>query len=104
MHGFDNRAEGTRMHVLDIVVTSLQFSPDGTKVIGGVQFTVTDDATGSKTINVGCETPVSARIQPDALLIGDAIRQLRRTPEIRSGSAYLTFAKGLKPLNKSEAA
>lgn len=92
------------MHVLDIVVTSLQFSPDNKRVMGKVVFTVTDEVEGSKTMDMVCDTESSSRIRPDALLVGDAIRQLRRMPEFRSGSARLTFAKGLKPLDTSQAA
>ena len=92
------------MHVLDIIILSQQISADGKSVIGKVQFAIDCVERGTRLLSVDCATALSARIRPDALLIGDAIRQLRRMPEIRSGSDRLSFAKGLKPLEQARAA
>ena len=92
------------MTVFDIVVMSCAFSESGSEVMGDVQFSITDATSKERSITMQCRCPVSKRIRPDALLIGDAIRQLRRMPEIRSGQTALKFAKGLKPLAEAKAA
>ncbi|MEM1375536.1 MAG: hypothetical protein AAGF78_14270 [Pseudomonadota bacterium] len=92
------------MTVLDILVVTMGFSDDGREVLGDVRFSLRDTADAVRSLTMRCQCPVSKRIRPDALLIGDAIRQLRRMPEIRSGQTRLRFAKGLKPLDRAEAA
>ncbi|MEM6277343.1 MAG: hypothetical protein AAF714_10365 [Pseudomonadota bacterium] len=92
------------MTVLDILVVTMGFSNDGREVLGDVRFSLRDLKGTERNLTIRCQCPVSKRIRPDALLIGDAIRQLRRMPEIRSGEARLRFAKGLKPLGRAEAA
>lgn len=86
------------MTVIDILVLKLGFACDSKAVFGKVQITLSDAASGCRTMNLDCTCQSSARVRPDALLIGDAIRQLRRMPEIRSGADRLKFADGLKPL------
>lgn len=86
------------MTVIDILILSLGFARDRKKVLGNVQITVSDADTGYRTMNLDCTCQSSSRVRPDALLIGDAIRQLRRMPEIRSGADRLKFAEGLSPL------
>ncbi|MEO0485507.1 MAG: hypothetical protein AAF092_06310 [Pseudomonadota bacterium] len=92
------------MTVLDILIVSLGFSNDGTEVRGDVMFKLTDAEGEDKSLTMTCTCRASKRIRPDALLIGDAIRQLRRLPEVRSGEVRLKFAKGLKPIQQWKAA
>jgi len=92
------------MHVLDIIIQSQRISDDGRSIVGQVQFAIASEGQGARRLSVDCHTALSARIRPDALLVGDAIRQLRRMPEIRSGAERLSFAKGLKPLQRAQAA
>ncbi|MEO1704862.1 MAG: hypothetical protein AAFR50_05920 [Pseudomonadota bacterium] len=84
------------MTIIDIVVISLAFSAQGDDVIGDVRFTIEQDA-GTRTLTIPSRASTSRRIRPDALLIGEAIRELRRLPEVRSGEVRLRFAKGLTP-------
>ncbi|MEM1301944.1 MAG: hypothetical protein AAGH17_05115 [Pseudomonadota bacterium] len=96
------------MHILDIIILAQRISDDGRSVIGKVQFAIETAVKGNghstQLLCVDCQTAISARIRPDALLIGDAIRQLRRMPEVRSGAERLSFAKGLNPLQTARAA
>ncbi|MEM1375579.1 MAG: hypothetical protein AAGF78_14490 [Pseudomonadota bacterium] len=92
------------MTVLDILVVTMGFSDSGRNVLGDVRFSLRDGSGTARSLTMRCQCPVSKRIRPDALLIGDAIRQLRRMPEIRSGETRLSFAKGLKPLDRAQAA
>ncbi|MGB1235709.1 MAG: hypothetical protein ACPG5U_08250 [Planktomarina sp.] len=88
------------MHILDISITSMRRSMDGKRVLGDVMFQInTND--DDRTLRVSCDTPFSKRIRPDAILIGDAIRQLRRLPDIRSGDDRLSFEPGLRPLSRN---
>ncbi|MEM1237426.1 MAG: hypothetical protein AAGI10_10680 [Pseudomonadota bacterium] len=89
------------MTVLDILILNLGFSKDTSEVVGNVQISLGSRTTEYRTLKLKCRCPNSARIRPDALLIGDAVRQLRHLPEIRSGAEYLRFADGLKPLNQT---
>ncbi|MGV6839973.1 MAG: hypothetical protein ACWA40_07235 [Planktomarina sp.] len=89
------------MHILDISITSMRRSMDGKRVLGDVTFVV--DATKKKSkhqVHITCDTPYSERIRADAVLIGDAIQQVRRLPDIRDGTDRLTFASGLRPLSR----
>ncbi|WP_147127180.1 hypothetical protein [Shimia ponticola] len=92
------------MHILDIIIQSQRISEDGTSVVGKVTFSIRTRAGKSRQICMDCHTRLSKRIRPDALLISDAIRQLRRMPEIRSGTERLSFAKGMNPLRNACAA
>ena len=92
------------MKVLDILIVSMGYSANGRDVIGDVKFMIEEPLGGTRSLTVQCRCPVSMRIRPDALLIGEAVRQLRRMPEIRSGQAPLQFARGLKPLHEARAA
>lgn len=93
------------MHIEQIEIKSLNLTPDGKSVRGSVEFRIAGKGgRPAKYLTVTCDTLYSHKIRPDALLIGDAIRQLRRTPEVRAGLARLSFAKGLKPLSTSKAA
>ncbi len=92
------------MTVLDILIKSLGLTPDGKAVVGEVQFLVKDCSGNTSRFTVSCRCQTSRRIPPDALLIGDAIRQLRRAPEVRCGDVRLEFAKSLKPLASARAA
>jgi len=92
------------MTVLDILIVSLGFGSDGREVVGDVQFMIDHPGGGTRTLTMRCQCQTSRRVRPDALLIGNAIHQLRRMPEIRSGQARLHFAKGLKPLLTADAA
>lgn len=88
------------MHIQNISITSMRRSMDGTRVLGDVIFQInTND--DDRTLRVSCDTPFSKSIRPDAILIGDAIRQLRRQPDIRSGDNRLTFEPGLRPLSSN---
>ncbi|MEL6914934.1 MAG: hypothetical protein AAFP13_10565 [Pseudomonadota bacterium] len=92
------------MTVLDIVVLSVAFTAMGDSVFGKVQV-VLSEGSETRTVTLDCRTPASRRIRPDALLVGEAIRQLRRMPEIRSGQARLRFSRGLRPIaNQSNVA
>ena len=89
------------MHVLDITIVSMRFSDDASMILGDVQLELGQSrtaTTGTQTITLRCQSTPSRRVRPDSLLVGDALRQLRRMPVVRSGEARLTFAKGLKPL------
>ncbi|MEM9854617.1 MAG: hypothetical protein AAF841_09215 [Pseudomonadota bacterium] len=92
------------MTVLDILILSMGFSEDGKQVLGDVKFMIDNPGNVPRGLTLKCKCEASQRIRPDALLIGDAIRQLRRMPEIRSGEQRLKFAKGLKPLRADKAA
>ncbi|MEM9349618.1 MAG: hypothetical protein AAGA47_05110 [Pseudomonadota bacterium] len=92
------------MIVLDILIVSLGYNSDGTNVLGDVRFEISEKAGETRSLTVSCRCPLSNRIPADALLVGDAIRQLRRMPEIRSGERRLEFAPGLKPLDTAKAA
>lgn len=92
------------MKVFDILIVSMGFSPDGKDVVGDVRFMVEEPAGGTRSMTVQCRCPSSQRIRADALLIGEAVRQLRRMPEVRSGQAPLSFSRGLKPLQEVRAA
>jgi len=90
------------MRIDDILIDSMAFSDDGATVIGDVSVHLTEDPHSTvpkaRIERLACTVVHSRRIQPEAALIGQAIRQLRRLPEIRLGFARLSFAKGLKPL------
>lgn len=98
------------MHILDIIVISQQTSPNGREVTGQVQFTLTAETEPNKErskpyhLTLDCVCRTSARVRSDALLIGAAIRQLRRRPEVQSGQNRISFAKGLSPLQSARAA
>ncbi|MCH2076755.1 MAG: hypothetical protein MK180_07690 [Rhodobacteraceae bacterium] len=92
------------MKVFDILIVSMGFSPDGKDVVGDVRFMVEDPTGGTRSMTIQCRCTASQRIRPDALLIGEGVRQLRRIPEVRSGQAPLSFARGLKPLQEARAA
>lgn len=92
------------MTVLDILIVSLGFSADSKDVIGDVRFEISETSGETRMMTMACRCPASQRIQPDALLIGDAIRQLRRLQKIRSGEQSLRFAPGLKPVMTAKAA
>ena len=87
------------MHISDISITSMRRSMDGKRVLGDVTFQVRRNDQ-DRSLMVSCDTPFSKKIRPDAVLIGDAIRQLRRLPEIRSGDDRLSFEGGLRPLSR----
>lgn len=86
------------MTVLDIIILDLGYSADGKDIHGTVQIAVTGGRSGYRTLCLTCRCPASARIRHDALLVGDALRQLRRLPELRNGDGALHFAEGLTPL------
>lgn len=92
------------MTVFEIVVLNLGFSKDGDCANGDVRIDVADDDGDMRSLTFSCACPKSDRVRHDALLIGEAIRQLRRMPEIRSGQVRLKFAKSLKPLDTAKAA
>ncbi|MGR3490580.1 MAG: hypothetical protein ACU0DW_00870 [Shimia sp.] len=85
------------MKVLDIVVASLQVDAESASVFGSVRFEVEEPGNRIRQFNLSCAAPFSRHVQPEVLLIGDGIRQLRRMPEVRSGDMTLSFSKGLMP-------
>lgn len=85
------------MQIQDIQITSIRRSVDGKRVLGDVAFRISENDHAREMV-VHCETPFSSQIREDALLVGDAIRQLRRLPEMQSGEQRLRFAPGLRPL------
>lgn len=89
------------MHILDISITSMRRSLDGKRVLGDVLFRIgAHEHRPERDLRVSCDTLFSNRIRPDAILVGDAIRQIRRLPQVRNGENRLTFASGLRPLAK----
>ena len=93
------------MRVDDILIHSLGFVDNGARVVGDVAVHVTLESGGAEKAHVErltCSVAASSRIQPEAALIGDAIRQMRRNPAVRLGFERLHFAKGLKPLSPFE--
>ncbi|MEO0356908.1 MAG: hypothetical protein AAF386_01195 [Pseudomonadota bacterium] len=91
------------MHILDISIMSMRRSLDGKRVLGDVIFRIGGQANRpDRDLRVSCDTVFSSRIRPDAILVGDAIRQVRRLPHIRCGENRLTFASGLRPLSKTQ--
>ena len=91
------------MIVLDNVIVSMGFSPDDSEVSGQVKVSL-KDAGRLRSLTLECRCATSQRVRPDALLIGEAIQQLRRSPRVRSGEVRLEFAKGLKPIETARAA
>ena len=94
------------MRVDDILIHSLGFVDDGARVVGDVAVHVTLESGGQDKAHVErmtCSVVASDRIQPEAALIGDAIRQMRRSQAVRLGLERLHFAKGLKPLSPFDA-
>lgn len=90
------------MHIKDIAITSLRRSGDGKRVLGDVTFQIgADPEKPSQILTLACDTAFSKKIRADAILIGDAIRQLRQTPAMRDGSEHLTFEKGMRPLSSA---
>lgn len=85
------------MHVTQITVQSIRHSYDGKRVFGDVAFAIETETTDplGKELLVSCNLPFSQKIRADALLVGDAIRQLRKLPAIRSGREVISFDKGL---------
>ncbi|MEM6727271.1 MAG: hypothetical protein AAF618_02110 [Pseudomonadota bacterium] len=92
------------MTIIDILILNMGYGDNGQRVLGQVKFLLERGTGKPESLTMSCSVPISARIRPDALLIGDAVRQLRRTPEIRSGAARLKFARGLRPLPAQDAA
>ena len=91
------------MHIEDISITSFRKSVDGKRISGDVTFLYSSrtDA-GKRRMTIGCDTLFSAKIRNDAVLIGDAIRQIRKLPEIQSGAQRVTFSRGLRPLASAQ--
>lgn len=92
------------MQVEDIKVLSCRTSLDGQNISGQVAFAVSGRNGLPHDMIVSCTTPTLRKIPTDALLIGDAIRQLRRLPQVKSGLTRLCFAPDLRPLSTSRAA
>ncbi|MEL7301709.1 MAG: hypothetical protein AAFM92_15110 [Pseudomonadota bacterium] len=88
------------MTLLDIVVLSMAFTAMGDEVFGKVQVILAEDD-GTRVMTLQCRAPASRRIQPDAILIGEAIRQVRRMPEVLSGEVRLKFSRSLRPIGKA---
>lgn len=87
------------MHIQNITLTAIHRSPDGKRLWGEVDFDIAaSDAAPGRLIKISCDIAYSNKIRPDAILVGDAVRQLRRLPELRSGETRLTFEPGIKPL------
>ena len=90
------------MHIIDISISTIRSSTNGKNILGDVTFTIERTAAApARSVTVCCDTPISKHIRSDAVILGDAIRQLRRMPEIRSGENRLSFAPGLRPLAAS---
>lgn len=90
------------MHITNISITSIRRSLNGKRLLGDVNFEIgATEITRARNMKVSCDTLFSNKIRSDAVLLGDAIRQLRRLPQIRSGQERLTFEPGLKPLATS---
>ena len=92
------------MHIVDIVILSQRFTEDARYVEGRVQFMIATGSIGARRLTLSCMAPLNAGTHPETLLVADAIRQVRRMPEIRSGQHTLTFARGLKPQEIDQAA
>lgn len=90
------------MHIQNITVDTLQTSFDGKRLQGQVHFDIapTPDA-AARTLKIDCDVAFSNKIRPDAIIVGEAVRQLRRLPELRMGEERLTFEPGMKPLAAS---
>lgn len=87
------------MHIKNITINSIARSLDGKRLKGEVTFEIGgQQATGSTFLKMDCDTPHSNKIRSDAILVGDAIRQLRQLPELRNGSERLSFEPGMRPL------
>lgn len=92
--------QGAQMHIKDISITSIRRSMDGKRLLGDVTFEIAAaQLTQAQTLVVSCDAPYSKKIRADAVLVGDAIRQLRRLPELRSGQERLSFEPGMNPLS-----
>ena len=96
------------MHIINITISPLRRSLDGRRVFADVTFTVEgEEGAENRQINIVSDAPLLGTVQPEAAILADAIRQLRRTPEARSGAGQLRFAKtldslltGLPPMDK----
>ena len=86
------------MHIENISISSFRKSMDGKRINGDVTFLYKDKNGAKRRLTISCDTLYSNKIRNDAVLIGDAIRQIRKLPEIQSGAQRITFAKGLRPL------
>ena len=87
------------MNVLDAEVLDIRPAPEGGKMIGVVSFTIaaeTDESIATAHYHCSCaipnaDTPEARIAQIKDALVDDAIRQIRRMPEIRSGSEPLNI-------------
>ncbi len=88
------------MNVLDAQVVDIRPAPEGGKMLGVVSFTIaaeTDQSIASAHYHCSCaipnaSTPQARIAQIKDALVDDAIRQIRRMPEIRSGAEPLNLS------------
>lgn len=87
------------MRINDISITDLHRTADGQRLLGDVTFSTTANEGGNPSkVVISCDVAYNHKVRADAILIGEAIRQLRRLPDIRSGVDRLFFDPGLRPL------
>ncbi len=87
------------MNVLDAQVVNIRPAPEGGRMLGVVSFTIaaeTDQSIATAHYHCSCAIPKAdtseARIsQIKDALVDDAIRQIRRMPEVRSGAEPLNL-------------
>ena len=87
------------MNVLDAQILDIRPAPQGGKMLGVVRFTIaaeTDQSIATAHYHCSCsipnaDNPEERIAQIKDALVDDAIRQIRRMPEIRSGAETLNL-------------
>lgn len=84
------------MLVTDIEITNYQYCPKSARHLANVCVTLRNQI-----VTLFCQLDLPVDETPKArasAFVGDALRQLRRMPELRSGRSTLEFAEGLGAL------